>query len=123
MTIYLDTNYLILLATDEAVNERVGTWISEGAVLKTSAMAWAEFCCGPVDKTTLSLVADIVADIVLVDAAIARAAALLFQKTGRRSRSLPDCIIAATAIADEASVATHNRADFAPFVSHGLRLV
>jgi len=123
MTIYLDTNYLILLASDEAVNKRVGAWIAEGAVLKASAMAWAEFCCGPADKKTLSLVADVVSEIVPVDAATAQTAAQLFQKTGRRSRSLPDCIIAATAMADEAAVATHNRADFAPFVPHGLRIV
>jgi len=123
MTTHLDTNYLILLTTDDKVGERVGGWISEGIVLKASAMAWAEFCCGPVDKKILSFVVDIVSEIVPVDVAIARAAAHLFQKTGRRSRSLPDCIIAATAIADEAAVATHNRADFTPFVSYGLRIV
>ena len=122
MTIYLDSNYLILLAVDEAVNERVGAWIVEGAVLKTSAMVWAEFCSGPVDKKILALVADIIAEIVPVDTTIVRAAAHLFQQTGRRPRSLPDCITAATAIADGAALATHNRTDFAPFVPHGLRI-
>jgi len=123
MTIHLDTNYLILLTADDKVGELVSEWISDGVVLKTSAMAWAEFCCEPVDKKILAYVADIVSEIVPMDAAIARAAAQLFQKTGRRSRSLPDCIIAATAIADEAAVATRNRADFTPFVPHGLRIV
>ena len=53
---------------------------------------------------------------------LATEAGQLFQKTGRRSRSLPDCIIAATALRDGASVATTNRDDFQPFLAHGLTL-
>jgi len=48
--------------------------------------------------------------------------ALLFNKTGRRSRSLADCMIAAIAIRCGASLATINTADFQPFVQYGLAL-
>ena len=41
----------------------------------------------------------------------------------RRSRSLPDCMIAATALAAKAPLATKNRNDFAPFLPYGLELI
>jgi predicted nucleic acid-binding protein len=49
-------------------------------------------------------------------------AALLFNQTGRRSRSLADCMIAAVAIRCGAKLATINAADFQPFTPHGLVL-
>ncbi len=47
-------------------------------------------------------------------------AARLFNQTGRRSRSLADCMIAAVAIRCGAKLATINAADFLPFTAHGL---
>ena len=49
-------------------------------------------------------------------------AARLFNRTGRRSRSLADCMIAAVAIRCGAKLATINAADFQPFTAHGLLL-
>ena len=49
-------------------------------------------------------------------------AAELFNLTGRRSRSLADCQIAAVALRLGVHVATTNVADFAPFQAHGLLL-
>ena len=50
-------------------------------------------------------------------------AARLFNQSGRRSRTLADCMIAAIAIRSRASLATLNPADFKPLVPHGLLLV
>jgi predicted nucleic acid-binding protein len=49
-------------------------------------------------------------------------AANLFNQTGRRSRSLANCMIASVSIRCGAKLATVNLADFQPFVAHGLIL-
>lgn len=49
-------------------------------------------------------------------------AARLFVLGGRRRRSLVDCMIAATAIQTEATLATTNSKDFQRFAGEGLRL-
>jgi predicted nucleic acid-binding protein len=46
----------------------------------------------------------------------------LFNQTGRRSRSLADCMIAAVAIRCGARLATLNAGDFQPVTAHGLNL-
>jgi len=46
----------------------------------------------------------------------------LFNATGRRSRSLADCLIAAVALRLRARVATANADDFQLLVPHGLVL-
>jgi len=50
-------------------------------------------------------------------------AAILFNQTGRRSRTLADCMIAAVAIRCNAKLATINASDFQAFVQHGLILL
>ena len=52
----------------------------------------------------------------------AHKAAELFNATGRRSRSLADCQIAAVALRCDARLATVNLLDFTPFQNHGLTL-
>jgi predicted nucleic acid-binding protein len=52
----------------------------------------------------------------------AEKAASLFNLTGRRAKSYSDCCIAAVAIRAEAELATSNRRDFTPMVTHGLLL-
>ena len=88
-----------------------------------SAVAWAEFLCGPLHPSELALAQDIVAvrrDFTAQDATLA---ARLFNESGRRRGSLSDCMIAATALVDGAPIATVNVVDFRRFESFGLELV
>lgn len=61
-------------------------------------------------------------EIVPFDSEAATRTALLFNRTGRRSGSLADCMVAATAIAAGAMLATSNRDDFERFTAEGLGL-
>lgn len=78
--------------------------------------------CGPLKAEDIALAESLFAahePFLMADAA---KAAELFNGTGRRSRSLADCQIAAVAIRCEARIATNNISDFAPFESLGLIL-
>lgn len=123
--IHLDTNYLIQFAGGKSpkLTETVLTWIRQGVAIRVSAMAWAEFRCGPLSEEECTLVSEITSGVMPVTLELANEAGRLFAVTGRRSRSLADCIIAATAIRERAGLATSNRADFEPFLSHGLRIL
>ena len=90
--------------------------------LVMSAMAWAEFLCGPLDAGDEALARALLRTIEPLTAEDAEQGAKLFNVTGRRSRTLADCLIAATAIRCGAPVATANVEDFHPFVAHGLVL-
>jgi predicted nucleic acid-binding protein len=121
--IHLDTNFLIQTAVaGSSAHERFRAWASAQENLNVSSIAWAEFLCGPLDVTAESIARQIFPNpgpLLPVDAALA---AKLFNQTGRRSRSLADCMIAAVAIRCGAKLATINAADFQPFVQHGLVL-
>jgi predicted nucleic acid-binding protein len=122
--IHLDTNYLIrslVPGTPQAA--RLDSWVLAGETISTSAMAWSEFLCGPLSPTHTSAALAILATVESVTAADAALAADLFNKSGRRRGTLADCIIAAVALRSGASLATDNRADFAPLVNFGLTLV
>lgn len=123
--IHFDTNYLIYFVGggDPKVIESVEEWLREGRMLQISAMAWAEFHCGPLTPEENEIASSLIHSVLPVTVELATQAGQLFQKTGRRSRSLPDCIIAATALRDGVSVATVNKDDFQPFLAHGLTLI
>ena len=95
-------------------------WINSGAMLRISAVAWAEFVCGPLDSDDLSFAATIFGKPVPFAGEDAVRSAELSNQTGRRRGSLFDCMIAAAAIRANAILATSNRLDFQPF--RGLRL-
>jgi predicted nucleic acid-binding protein len=122
--IHFDTNFLIqVTVAGSSAHERFCAWAAADEMLTVSSIAWAEFLCGPLDATAESMVRQIFPNPEPFLSADAVAAANLFNQTGRRSRSLADCMIAAVAIRCGARMATINAADFQPFVKHGLTLV
>ena len=82
-----------------------------------------EFLCGPVIPQLVALAAAAFPDPVHLLPEDAARAADLFNATGRRRGSLADCLIAATCLRMQASLATNNLADFQKFQPHGLRLM
>ncbi|MBU6401416.1 MAG: PIN domain-containing protein [Verrucomicrobia bacterium] len=122
--IHFDTNFLIraTLAASPA-HAQFRAWASGSEAFGISTIAWAEYLCGPLDPTSAAIAQQIFASIEPFRPADASLAADLFNRTGRRSRSLADCMIAAVAIRCDARLATLNVGDFQPFVPHGLALV
>jgi len=122
--VHLDTNYLIAYAGEASpdVVTRVEQWIGQDFGICCSAMAWAEFLCGPILPEEIAAMETLLQSVVPITPGLAAEGARLFRETGRRSRSLPDCIIAATAIAAKAPLATNNCDDFTPFLPQGLQL-
>ena len=86
------------------------------------AMAWAEFQCGPLTVPEHDLAHGMVHGVIPITLETGNRAGWLFARTGRRPRSLADCLIAACAMDAQAALATSNGADFEPFVAHGLML-
>jgi predicted nucleic acid-binding protein len=121
--VHLDTNFLIQ-ATVAGSPAHAGfrMWSAAGESLGVSAVAWAEYLCGPLDPQGAAFAKQMFPLPESFLAGDAVLAAELFNKTGRRSRSLADCMIAAVAIRCGAKLATINTPDFQPFVQHGLAL-
>jgi predicted nucleic acid-binding protein len=121
--IHLDTSFLVpALAADTPQDRRLRAWLAAGEPLGISAVAWAEFLCGPVEAAGLDLVVRVVSERVPFGEGEATLAARLFNDSGRRRGSLADCMIAATAIRAGAALATENPKDFRRFASAGLSL-
>ena len=121
--IHLDTNFLIdALVPGSPEKLRLVDWLSEGAPLAISTMAWGEFHCGPLPPAAEALARQLLPNAIALERPDAETAAALFNATGRRSKSYADCCIAAVAIRSNASLATSNRADFLPMAPHGLVL-
>lgn len=119
--IHLDTNFLVALTRDESrARARITNWLHEHREIHVSAVAWAEFLCGPIRDT--ASVEALLPSPVPFEADDAAKAATLFNATGRRSRSLQDCMIAAAAIRANAELATIDVKDFRRFEQFGLRI-
>jgi predicted nucleic acid-binding protein len=104
--IHLDTSFLIVaLVRGSRQDRKLREWLRVGEPLAMSTVAWAEFLCGPVDGRNVEL------------------AARLFNQSGRRRGSLADCMIAATALRNEALLATNNPTDFGRFEATGLTVI
>jgi predicted nucleic acid-binding protein len=122
--IHLDANFLIRAADrNSPVEMTLQNWLQQGETLATSSIAWAEFLNGPVRLDQVEKMDDLIEERIIPFGRIeAQIAAALFNQTGRKRGSRPDCSIAATAIGSKAPLATFNRQDFTAFVPLGLRL-
>jgi predicted nucleic acid-binding protein len=121
--IHLDTNFLIQgLIPNSAAEVKLRTWRRDGEALGISSISWSEFLCGPLAPTQKALAQMLFPAPEPFLASDAYRAAELFNATGRRSRSLADCQIAAVAVRCTARLATINLQDFIPFQIHGLVL-
>ena len=121
--IHLDANFLIGALQFEQPRKQVLEWSTSGQYINMSSVAWAEFLSGPVTEAETIEVRSLIDDIEHFGERDARVAADLFNQTGRRSRSLPDCMIAALAIRCGATLATVNLRDFRRFEPFGLKLL
>ena len=121
--IHLDTSFLIpALRPNTPESRRLDAWVGDGEAIVISAVAWAEFLCGPLSRGDLNAALqaiDLYLEFIAEHAVIA---ARLFNATGRRRRMMVDCMIAAVAIAHGAPLATVNSGDFDRFTEHGLLL-
>ena len=121
--IHLDTSFLIrALVPGSREDARLREWIGVNEPLGMSTVAWAEFLCGPVDEAALSVASVVVGRQSRFTEEMAVIAARLFNGSGRRRGTMVDCMIAATALAEEAAVATGDPDDFRRFEAFGLAL-
>jgi len=121
--IHLDTNFLIqALVPNSSAAAKLQTWRKDGEGLGICTIAWSEFLCGPLTNDEEALAEALFPILEPFGTSDAYRAAELFNATGRRSRSLADCQIAAVALRCDARLATVNLRDFVPFQDHGLIL-
>lgn len=121
--VHLDTSFLIdsLVPGSPQEAQLVG-WLAAGETIGMSSLAWGEFLCGPLSSSAETLARRLFPKTVNLERSDAEKAAILFNLSGRRSKSYADCCIAAVAMRAECALATGNRRDFTPMVPYGLVL-
>lgn len=122
--IHLDTNYLVDMVTvGSAGAAKIHSWLKAGKSVTTSAVAWSEFCNGPLTKAqkdaALAVLGQNISDFTWREA---EEASRLFNLSGRRRGSHADCMIAAAAMISGAPLATLNPSDFERLMPFGLML-
>jgi predicted nucleic acid-binding protein len=61
--IHLDTGFLIrALVRNSSEDIKLRTWLRSNTPMAMSSIAWAEFLCGPVEKTDITVAGRIVPD-------------------------------------------------------------
>ena len=119
--IHLDTSFLIRASVTGSTEDRaLRGWVGAQQTLGVSTVAWAEFLCGPYERSSLEFLTSVIDRYIDFMPAHAEIAARLFNQLGRRRGSQMDCMIAATAIAEKAPIATTNERDFRRFEAEGL---
>jgi len=121
--IQLDTSFLIrALVRGSPEDRKLRRWLEAGQSLSMSAVARAELLCGPLTPDELEFASKAVGQRHEFTDDQAVIAARLFNESGRRRGSLPDCMIAATALSHGAALATANEADFRRLEGSGITL-
>jgi len=123
--ICLDTNYLICgLSVGTHEESRLIEWHKRGEIIATPSICWYEFMSGPVtDPQIQAMKAFLRGGIIPFGEAEAIKAAELYNASNRMRRLRVDVMIAATAMAAKAKLASSNRGDFESFIQHGLKLI
>ena len=120
---HLDTNILIGVTHGcEKCISAIAELMTSKTKIYTSSIAWMEFCNGIPFKAQISALQQSIDTCIPFSQADAETAAKLFLNTGKNKRHLQDCMIAATAINNRATLLTRNSKDFQPFESFGLNL-
>lgn len=119
--IHLDTSFLIRASVPGSPEDRsLRGWVGARESLEVSSVAWTELLCGPYERSSLKYALRVINRYIEFTPEHAEIAARLFNQSGRRCGSQMDCMIAATAIAENAPIATSDREDFCRFESEGL---
>ena len=120
--VQLDTSFLVRSCVPGSPeSSRMATWLEAGRPVAISAVAWAEFLCGPLSEADRSDAAQLLGEPLPVAARHGELAARLFNLTGRRRSSLSHCLIAAVAIDAKATLATAD-SGLSRFAEAGLQL-
>jgi predicted nucleic acid-binding protein len=122
--VQLDTGFLIrALVRGSPEDDSLRTWLAGDTPIAMSAVAWAEFLCGPLADADKSAARRLVGPPVPLEEADAEVASSMFNRGGRRRGTFVDCLIAAAAARAGARLATTNPADFRRFVDSSLDIV
>jgi len=123
-SMHLDTNVLILTFGESSkIRKELEIQLAKGYQLYISAFVWHEFVSGPVAEIQKQYAMSLVEErIVPLDKEIAELGAQLYNSSGRKRGSHPDCLIAATAICSGGKLFTQNPNDFQSFLNSGLEL-
>src|SRR5258707_3290588 len=93
--IHFDTNFLVdATVVGSTAHVKVRAWSAGGESLGVSSIALAEYLCGPLDPQGEVIARQMFPSAEGFLTSDAVLAAELFNKSGRRSRSLADCMIA-----------------------------
>jgi predicted nucleic acid-binding protein len=122
--VHLDTNFLIRALKPQSPEQTrvLAWWSAPNDDVGLDTVVWAEFFCGPLSASEEQTARRFFPAPEPLLPADAELAAQLFNKSGRRSHTLADCIIAAVALRCGARLATMNVSDFQPFIQYGLIL-
>jgi predicted nucleic acid-binding protein len=122
--VHLDTGFLIrALVRGSPEDDVLRTWLAGDTPIAMSAVAWAEFLCGPLVESDKAVARRLVGQPAPFEEADAEVASAMFNQGSRRRGTFVDCLVAAAALRARARLATSNPVDFRRFADSGLEVV